>query len=60
MTTRSFVSKDCVRQRTMWGEFNDVEPRVGLAYGSALNVRRMVEDTVEEASLTNRQDAEER
>ncbi|TDG38853.1 hypothetical protein AWZ03_014726 [Drosophila navojoa] len=41
VATRSFVSEDCVRQRTMRGEYCDVESRIRLAE-SALNVMRMI------------------
>ncbi|TDG38917.1 hypothetical protein AWZ03_014661 [Drosophila navojoa] len=50
--TRSFVSEDCVRQRTMRGECCQVESRIRLADGSALNVTKMIKTDVSLAGKT--------
>ncbi|XP_043865494.1 LOW QUALITY PROTEIN: uncharacterized protein LOC122757455 [Drosophila mojavensis] len=50
--TRSFVSEDCVRRRTIGGERRQVESRIRLADGSALNVTEMVRTDVSLAGKT--------
>ncbi|TDG38529.1 hypothetical protein AWZ03_015049, partial [Drosophila navojoa] len=50
--TRSFISEDCVRQRTTRGERCHVESRIRLADGSALDVTKMMKTNVSLAGKT--------
>ncbi|TDG38268.1 hypothetical protein AWZ03_015311 [Drosophila navojoa] len=44
--SRSFISEDCVRQRTMRSERCQVESRIRLANGSALDVTKMLKTDI--------------